>query len=151
MSKIKCIDHTILTSLTVKEVALAFRDGLGRRGRGLTGLVSRHALEWDFFTPEQQDDPFAGLEPSDEPAFSAGAGYGARSKQRYTKFSQYVAASIGGAVLLNVWDRGGYREILLRHAGDLSPASRNQVDVVISDLRTADPRLRLTSKKGRLG
>lgn len=146
--KIKVLDREFQTRLSVKHVALSFREGIQARPRGLTGLVASKALEWDFFTPQMSDDPFAAFD-DDAPDFSAGASYGLRhmgsGNQRRT-----LEAGTGGAALLNVWDRGAHRDVLLRHAGDLSPASRRVLAGVVERFIDADPSIAIQETKGKM-
>ena len=149
MTAIKYVDHEIVTKLPVKDIGLAFRDGIQSRDRGLVGMAGR-ILEWQFFTPEQHDDPFSELEPGDTPTFSAAASYGLREKSHRSSFGQALAAGVGGAVFLSIWDRGENREVLLRHAGDLSPASRKKVEEVVLSFIRADPQLTRSEHQGKL-
>jgi hypothetical protein len=149
MAKIKVIDHSIETALSVREIASLFRDNI-TKPRGFVGLAGKVLLDWDFFTPERGDDPFASLEPVDEPTFSAGASYGLRQRSRITSFEQALQASVGGAVILNIWEQGTRRRVEIRHAGDLSPASKRCVDGVIEVMRSADPSLKETQNRGKI-
>ena len=108
----KVIDHRIQTKLAVKEVATTFRDGLQARPKGVVGFVASKALEWDFFNPDDETDPFAQFD-DDKPDFSVGATYGLRHANgpRMTEFRVYIEATTGGAVLLSIWDRSPTQQL----------------------------------------
>jgi hypothetical protein len=149
MGKIKVIDHQMNTALPVRNIAVAFRDGIQHPG-GLIGFIGRTALDWDFFTPEKGDDPFTALEEVEEPTFTAGASYGLRQRRRITSLEELLQGSVGGAVLLSVWDIGTRRRVEIRHAGDLSPASKRCVQSAIDRMRNADPTLTETETRGKI-
>jgi hypothetical protein len=148
--RIKVIDYHVVTVLPTREIASAFREGIRSPG-GFAGFVGRAMLEWDFFTPEASTDPFAALEgPKVEPTFEVAASYGLRQRRYKTRFEEIMEAGVGGAVHLSVWDEGDRRRIKLRHAGDLSPASKKSVQAVMDRLAAQDPALRLNSEKGTI-
>lgn len=149
--RIKVIDYRIKTQLTVQAIATMFRDGIRSRPKGLIGFVASKALDWEFFSPDERDDPFA-IFDDDKPDFAVGATYGIRHARgpRITEFRRMLEANSGGAVQLSIWDRGGSREAVLRHAGDLSPASKSSVREVLDRLSGTDSGLTVTETKGHL-
>lgn len=64
----KIVDYEFKTQLSVKEVATTFRDGIRSRHRGLMGYAVSKGLEWDFYSPDSESDPFAALD-NDKPDF----------------------------------------------------------------------------------
>lgn len=150
MSNIKYTEYSMRTSVPVKDVALAFRNAVNYRVPGIKGRLSPHnALDWSFFTPDSPNDPFASVEESDDPAFEVGAQFGAKEKARMTTVTQVLADANSGWLLLSVWDRGDYREATLRLAGNPGQ-SKIKVDLFVSEMRTADPDLELSSSKGKM-
>lgn len=149
----KAMEFSFDTLLDTRRLALTFREGLQNPSGGWVGMLAAHGLEWDFFTPEVSDDPFAALEDRQDPTFTAGASYGIRGlgeRMRITTFERYLQAKSGGAVLLQVWENGDHRQVVIRHVGDLSPASQKCVRTVLDAYRAADPAIKVRQDKGRV-
>ena len=53
-------------------------------------------------------------------------------------------------MLLEVHDRGQHRSVLVRHAGDLSPASKKCVRSVLDAYVAADRGIRIHEERGRM-
>lgn len=148
----KSISYTFDTHLAVRDLALRFREALQKPG-GLTGFIASKTFEWDFFTPEPSEDPFSALEQAEAPTFAVAASYGIRGlgkRPMITTLERFMESSTGGAVLLEVRDRGEHRSVLVRHVGDLSPASRKCVRNVLDSYVAADPGIRVRQEKGRV-
>jgi hypothetical protein len=147
----KRISYAFDTSLTLKDLALHFREGLQNPSGGVLGLVASKSLKWEFFTPDPSDDPFSELVQVEPPSFAVGASYGVRGLARGVgKYAQLVDSKAGGAVSLQIWDGGDQRTVLIAHIGDLSPASRKCVRSVLDEYVHGDPAIRIREEKGRV-
>lgn len=140
------------TMLSVQDMALIFRDNLGRA----TGLwrASAALLDWEFYTPEPSDDPFAQFSSHEPPTFAVGSQYGIKGQLLRGNLGHHINSRTGGVVVLEIWERqsetGRYRAFDLGHVGDLSPASQSCVELVMKAFAAADPLFLLDREdKGR--
>lgn len=143
----KAIDYRFDTSLLVKAVADAFREGISQP-RGLLGFFARIALDWEFF--EAGNDPFS-VPGDDRPVLSVGASYGLR-QTRYSSsdWMRNIEGSSGGAGVVKIWDRRSHRQVSVLHAGNRSPASRRCLRTFFEIVRASDPGIVVTETRVRI-
>ena len=121
MSSYKVIEGAAMTSLSVKECADVFR-----KVAPDPVLASRKA---EFFAPQTHQDPFAAVSDAEEPTFSVGWN-----------------SAQGRSVIMAVYDRGAYRDLVLE-SSHLSRLQRGQAQTTLNRLilalrDSADPEAR---------
>lgn len=120
------------TTMALNDCGQLFRRGVDKRPLKLK------ATRFQYFTPTQDDDPFASLDGSIRPDFEVGTGY--------------QLAELYGTVVMSCLRQGGETLVSLRSAGNMRgrAATNSLVKHLVKVFAEADPSIRPTEYAGRL-
>lgn len=145
--------YTFETSIEPDEAIRLFRKRINLGSGGFSGLVSKVAYRWDFYSPALDASP-----EEDMPAPSAadGAVYKVGSvalddsvKDWETAVRVCGGSDVAGAMQLEIWKNGEKNWVMLTQGGNTSGAAGSLVKKMIKDWKSADPSISVKKSKAR--
>lgn len=145
--------YTFETTIEPDEVIRLFRKRINLGPGGFSGLASKIAYRWDFYSPALKAYPD---EDMPAPTVADGAVYKVGSVSLDSSVKDWETAvrvsggsDVAGALQLEIWSVGERNWVMLTQGGNTSGAAGSLVKKMIKDWQAADRSISVTKTKSR--